>query len=167
MVNKMKLNVSGLWKRVWPAIKVAGTWKLSKAVFVKVGGIWKQTVGVTPKNTVYNGTITVGSGTYDGAPVYGYMFYATGGNASPNVTKQGAGMYFITRGKTYLEAAPYYWAELCIQGDARSLDIGNCSINGVVGEFLNLQYDESSDVSYARWQFGAAVPSSGSWTVIV
>jgi hypothetical protein len=168
MVNEMKLNVSGLWKRVWPAIKVAGTWKLSKAVFVKVGGIWKQTVGVAPKNNIYNGTITVGHGNLSpGLDIWGFHGQATGGSASPTSTKQSQGMYVITENTVFLDAPSVQWIEMAIAGDITGLDFGNCSVNGVIGEMINWEWNATAGTSYIRWHFPTPLPLTGTWALIV
>lgn len=167
MVNTMKLNVSGLWKRVWPQIKVAGTWKLSKAVFVKVAGVWKQTVGEPPKDNIYNGTITVGHGTTGGLEIYGFHAEATGGSASPNSTKQAQGFYALTESKEFVGAPEYQWIEMMIAGDISALSFGNCSVNGVIGELVSWEYQSGTNSSYIRWHFPTPLPLTGTWDLIV
>lgn len=163
----MKLKFNGVWKQSLLRIKHLGAWRSPYRTLIKRNGVWKDDHLKGILNTLYSGTI--GVGTY--ATTYTVVGYSAGvaGSANPTTTKfVNSVRNLVTGSKPYYNAPPYQWLEMAVEGDIRHVanQIGDITINGIYGRLVNVGVGTSGTTrTFIGWVFDRPLPTSGQWVV--
>lgn len=119
-------------------------------------------------NSLYNGTVNVGSSVGWDYTAYGWVgwgFGTTNNNTTKFVNKVRA---IITGDKPYYKAPPFQWLEMAVEGDIRHVanQIGDITVNGIYGRLVNVGVGTSGTTrAFIGWVFDRPLPTSGQWVV--
>lgn len=162
----MKSKISGSWKPVLHRVKTNIGWIKPFRTWLKVDGVWRDVYrGIL--NTVYNGTVTLetweaGSGdtTYTATGMN-----PTHGSLSQPLTLNGKNIrYIVTGDKALAGVDKYRWIEMSIYADSIDFELGDMSINGLVGVVTHRGISGSGYV-LLRWRFATNLPLTGKWVI--
>lgn len=149
-------------------IKQQGRWYYPYRTLVKRNGVWKDDYLRGMLNSLYNGTVNVGSSVGWDYTAYGWLvngFGTTNNNTTKFVNKV---TVIVTGTKPYYNAPPYQWLEMAVEGDIRHVanQIGDITVNGIYGRLVNVGVGTSGTTrTFIGWVFDRPLPTSGQWVV--
>lgn len=149
-------------------IKQQGRWYYPYRTLVKRNGVWKDDYLRGMLNSLYNGTVTVGS--YGGweYTAYGWAVGALGATNNDTTKFVNKARAFITGTKPYYSAPPLQWLELFVEGDLTGVanQIGDITVNGIYGRLVSVSNGNSGGAStFIGWVFDQPLPTSGQWVI--
>ena len=164
----MKLKFNGVWKQSLLRIKHLGAWRSPYRTMIKRNGVWKDDHLRGMLNSLYNGTVNVGSSAGWDYTAYGWMdwgFGTTNNNTTKFVNKV---TVIVTGTKPYYNAPPYQWLEMAVEGDLMGVanQIGDITVNGIAGRLVSISNGNSAGANtFIGWVFDQPLPTSGQWVI--
>lgn len=162
----MKIKQAGTWRNIKSYVKANGSWFIPMRIMSKVAGVWKDDHLKGVLNSLYSGTITLGTFT---SSYVGVGYASSVGSASPTATKFVNEMtVFITGNKPYYGAPAHQWIEMAVAGDIRHLEkqIGDITVNGIYGRLVSISVGGTGGSrTFLGWVFDRPLPLTGQWVV--
>ena len=164
----MKLKFNGMWKQSLLRIKHLCAWRSPYRTMIKHNGMWKDDHLIGMLNSLYNGTVNVGSSVGWDYTAYGWVvngFGTTNNTTTKFVNKVAA---IITGTKPYYNAPPFQWLEMSVEGDLMGVvnQIGDITVNGIAGRLVRTSYGGIPGArTFIGWVFDQPLPTSGQWVI--
>lgn len=164
----MKLKFNGVWKQSLLRIKHLGAWRSPYRTMIKRNGVWKDDHLRGMLNSLYNGTVNVGSSVGWDYTAYGWLVNGFGTTNNTTTKFVNKVTVIATGTKPYYNAPPFQWLEMAVEGDLMGVanQIGDITVNGIAGRLVSISNGGSAGArTFIGWVFDQPLPTSGQWVI--